>query len=92
MLWRGSEMTRQQRQARQAQVEHPRLYALQQHGPIRLLGSLLWTPKAQKVARKAAQAAPRAQAPVTRAYRPFMAASEPRTVVVHIHAGAVVNF
>lgn len=89
-------MTRQQRQARQAQIEHPKLYALQQHGPIRLLGSLLWTPKAQKVARKAAkhaQAAPRAQeAPVTRAYRPFIAASAPRTVVVHIHTGAVVHF
>ena len=75
-------MTRQQRQARQAQVEHPRLYALQQHSPIRLLSSLLWTPKAVKIARKHAKAAQRV----------YSASTSPRTVVVHVHAGAVVHF
>lgn len=80
------------RKERQAQVEHPKLYALGQHGVTKWLHGLVWTPKAEKVARKAARAMPRAQTPVTRAYRPFMAAAAPRTVVVHVHAGAVVHF
>lgn len=80
------------RNERLAQVEHPKLYALGQHGFTKWLHGLVWTPKAQKVARKHARAMPRAQMPATHANRPFMAASAPRTVVVHIHEGAIVHF
>ncbi len=72
------------RNEHQAQVEHPRLYALQRHGFVRLLGSLFWTPRALRTARKHANP--------PRAHMPYTAATTPKMIVVHIHEGAIVHF
>ncbi len=72
------------RKERQAQQAHPKLYALGQHSPIRLLGRLVWNRKALKAAGKRRRHAPYVQHSVYRS-------QPPRTVVVHVYAGATVN-
>lgn len=69
------------RKERQAQAEHPRLYALHQHAPIRFLERLFWTRKALKAAKKRRSAALQPYAPRTRSH----------VVHIHVYAGATVN-
>lgn len=77
------ERTTMSRREVQAQIEHPRLYALyQQHWSIRLLGRLVEGKKARK-ARAPRQ--PRVQRST------YDGSPAPRTVVMHVHAGATVN-
>jgi hypothetical protein len=75
------------RKAIQAQIDHPKLYALHQHAPIRLLGKFAWS-------RKATKAAERQERKSRRPYvqrSTYYGSRQPRSVVVHVYAGATVN-
>lgn len=73
-----------------AKHDHPRLYALHQHTPVRLLGRLVdftWNlPKHFKTHRKGRY--PRAQrAYARRSYAPRASYRQHRAIVVHVYAG-----
>ena len=69
------------RTERQAQEEHPRLYALHQHGPIRFLDRLVWSRKALKAAKRGRSSALQPYAPRTRSH----------VIHIHVYSGAQVN-
>jgi hypothetical protein len=56
-------MTIKERREIQAREEHPTLHKWGQNGFVRALGQLLWTPKAEKKARRYGTPVPRYNAP-----------------------------